>query len=65
MTEKTIWGIHMARDHGSLPIDKGYVAIGWPQIGDFSKLSPTRESFKAAYVRTYPNDKPGTVPVAD
>jgi restriction system protein len=64
MSEKTIWGIHMARDHGTLPIDKGYVAIGWREMGDFGSVSPTREAFKTAYVRSYPNEKPGKVPVA-
>jgi restriction system protein len=64
MSEKTIWGIHMARGHGTLPIDKGYVAIGWHEMGDFSAVSPTREAFKAAYIQTYPHDKPGAVPVA-
>lgn len=64
MSEKTIWGVHMARDHGTLPIDKGYVAIGWHRMGDFSQVPPTREGFKAAYVRAYPNEKPGKVPVA-
>ncbi|MCO4090745.1 MAG: restriction endonuclease [Sphingorhabdus sp.] len=64
MNERTIWGIHMARDHGTLPIDKGYVAIGWHRLGDFAQVAPTREAFKAAYVQTYPNEKPGKVPVA-
>lgn len=64
MAEKTIWGIHMARDHGTQPIDKGYIAIDWRQMGDFSQVSPTREAFKAAYLRSYPNVKPGKVPVA-
>jgi len=64
VAEMTIWGIHMARDHGSRPIDKGYVAIGWHRMGDFSQVVPTREAFKAAYVQAYPNEKPGKVPVA-
>lgn len=64
MTEKILWGIHMARDHGSLPIDEGYIAIGWHAMGDFSQVAPTREAFKTAYVRFYPNEKPGKVPVA-
>ncbi len=64
MSEKTIWGIHMARDHGSSPVDKGYVAIGWHRMGDFSQVNPTREAFKSAYVQAYPNEKPGKVPVA-
>lgn len=64
MTEKTIWGIHMARDHGSDPIDKGYIAIGWREMGDFAPIKPTRDAFKAAYTRSYPNAKRGTIPVA-
>ena len=64
MADKTIWGIHMAREHGSLPIDKGYVAIGWREMGDFSPIKHTRDAYKAAYVRSYPNAKPGKVPVA-
>jgi predicted Mrr-cat superfamily restriction endonuclease len=64
MTEKTIWGVHMSRDHGLTPIEQGYVAIGWDEMGDFSAIKPTREAFKAAYARTYPNAKPGAVPVS-
>jgi restriction system protein len=64
MAEKTIWGVHMAREHGSDPIDKGYIAIGWWEMGDFSKIRPNRDAFKAAYVQSYPNAKAGKVPVA-
>jgi restriction system protein len=64
MTEKIIWGVHMARDHGIAPIEKGYIAIGWYQLGDFSKIKPSREAFKTAYSLAYPNAKPGTIPVS-
>jgi restriction system protein len=64
MVEKTIWGVHMAREHGSDPISKGYIAIGWREMGDFSKIKPNRDAFKAAYVQSYPNAKAGKVPVA-
>jgi restriction system protein len=64
MNEKAIWGIHMAREHGSAPIEKGYIAIGWKEMGDFAPIKPAREAFKAAYARAYPSAKPGTVPVA-
>lgn len=64
MSEKSIWGIHMSREHGTAPIDKSYIAIGWHQMGDFSKIVPTREAFKAAYVATYPEAKSGKIPVA-
>lgn len=64
MTEKIIWGIHMSREHGLDPIEKGYIAIGWHAMGDLSLIKPTREAFKTAYQRTYPEAKAGTVPVA-
>jgi restriction system protein len=64
MTEKIIWGVHMAREHGIAPIEKGYIAIGWHQLGDFSKIMPSREAYKTAYSRAYPNAKPGTIPVS-
>lgn len=64
MSEKTIWGVHMSREHGLAPVEQGYVAIGWHEMGDFSAIEPTRDGFKTAYIRTYPFSKPGTVPVA-
>lgn len=64
MTDKIIWGVHMARAHGSNPVENGYVAIGWHLMGDLSTIAPTRESFKLAYVRTYPYEKPGAAPVS-
>jgi restriction system protein len=64
MSEKVIWGIHMSREHGTAPIDKSYIAIGWRQMGDFSKISPNRDAFKTAYINHYPEAKAGKVPVA-
>jgi restriction system protein len=61
MTDRTIWGIHMRREHGLAPIEQGYVAIGWREMGDLSLIQPTREAFKAAYERAYPNSKEQTV----
>ena len=48
MSENTIWGIHMRRDHGLAPIEEGYIAIGWREMGDLSLIRPTRDAFKAA-----------------
>ena len=59
-----MWGIHMARSHGSLPIEKGYVAIDWHEMGNLQQVAPNRDAYKAAYARSYPNDKEGKVPVA-
>ena len=64
MTEKTIWGIHMRRDHGAAPIEQGYAAIGWHEMGDLSKIKPTRDAFKAAYQRAYPGAGDGKMRVA-
>lgn len=61
MTDRIIWGIHMRRDHGLAPIEQGYVAIGWRQMGDLSLIKPNRDAFKAAYERAYPEAGPGTV----
>jgi restriction system protein len=61
MTEKAIWGIHMRRTHGLAPIEKSYVAIGWREMGDLSLIKRSRDAFKAAYERSYPDAGPGTV----
>jgi len=68
MTSETtgVWGIHAGRtgDADALFLQKGYIAIGWSRVGDLSKLSPDRESFKKAIAAAYPLYKPGAVPVA-
>lgn len=63
MKAKTIWGIHMPKEHGLVPVEEGYVAIGWHEMGNLRDLKPTRDAFKAAYSRTYPTAKPGEIPV--
>lgn len=63
MTEKILWGIHMAREHGLAPVEKGYVAIGWHKMGDLSAVPPHRDAFKARVAEAYPDKKPGAVPV--
>ena len=61
MTDRTIWGIHMRREHGFAPIEQGYIAIGWREMGDLSLLKPARDAFKAAYEIAYPNSKEQTI----
>lgn len=63
-TEQRIWGVHMPKEFGSDPIINGYVAIGWPDIGDLSNLAASREAFKEAYAAAMPNSKPGAIPVS-
>jgi len=61
--DRPIWGIHMSRDFGARPIEEGLVAIGWSHIGDLSKIPGDRDAFKTAVAKTYPNIKPGAIPV--
>src|ERR1700728_5288901 len=59
----TIWGIHMEWDDGAVPSNTKDIAIGWGDLGDLSALPSSREAFKAAFVKKYPNEKAGAVPV--
>jgi restriction system protein len=61
--EATIWGIHAGKtgDAEALFFKKDVVALGWPKMGDLSKLHGDRESFKKAYASTFPERKPGGV----
>lgn len=61
--EKTIWGIHMARLHGTKPIDQGFVCIGWAQVGNLESLKNNRDAFKKAVATAYPDKKAGAIPV--
>lgn len=57
--EKKVWGIHTQDD--ILFLQKSVIAIGWKSMGDLSLLKPTREAFKEAYIKAYPNSKKGAV----
>lgn len=59
----TVWGVHMVAHVGARPVDEGYVAIGWPDLGDPRQLPADREAFKAAMKDTHPDMKDGAVPV--
>lgn len=62
-SEKTLWGVHMGKHHGTDPLDKGYIAIGWPKMGDLSSLPDDREAYKTLLSEVYPDKKPGAIPV--
>ena len=47
----------------STPQETKDVAIGWQKLGDLSALSSSREAFKTAFGKAYPEEKPGAVPV--
>ncbi|MDX1995355.1 MAG: restriction endonuclease [bacterium] len=63
--EKTLWGLHAGRtgDANTLFLKQERVAIGWPEMGDLNTLFPNRDSFKTKYIKTYPAEKPGAVPL--
>lgn len=63
-SEQRIWGVHMPKEFGSDPVSKGYVAIGWPELGDLSELAPSRDAFKEAYAAAIPGTRPGSVRVS-
>lgn len=62
--ERTVWGFHMGTLHGTAPISAGYIAIGWPEIGDAGEIAANRDAFKKAYAKAIPDSKPGTIPVS-
>jgi len=61
--EKVIWGIHAGRtgDADTLFLKGGFIALGWHEMGDLSKLKADREEFKKKVSETYPSSKPGAV----
>jgi restriction system protein len=63
--EVNIWGIHGGRtgDADTLFLKKNCIAIGWQAVGDLGKLAADREAFKAKVAETYPEKKPGAIPV--
>ena len=63
MTTPTLWGLHMGAHVGDRPIAGGYVAIGWSELGDVSRLPADRDALKAEIARVYPDKKSGAIPV--
>jgi restriction system protein len=64
MSEQTIWGIHGGRtgDADTLFLKGGMIGIGWAALGDLSKLGTSRETFKEAVAKAWPEKKAGAVP---
>ena len=62
--EQVVWGLHIKNVKGDWPIENGLIAIGWHEMGDVSKIAPTRQAFKAAYAAALPHSKLGTIPVS-
>src|SRR5690348_2781843 len=64
-SEGSFWGIHGGRtgDAESLFLNKRRIGLGWMKVGDLAALKADREAFKAHLVATYPEKKPGAIPV--
>ena len=56
-----VWMVR-AGERGRLfeEFEKGYVAIGWQDMGDMSLIA-SQEEMRRAYVLAYPDNKPGSV----
>ena len=63
-SDKIVWGIHGGRmgEADTLFLQKNVIAIGWVQMGDVSKIKPTRDAYKEAFAHAYPDRKPAAVP---
>lgn len=55
MADVTIWGIHggLTGDADALFLKKNFLAIGWADLGDLSKLGASREALKEAAAKTW------------
>lgn len=65
MTEKTptIWGVHAGRlGEADAVFRQGYVALGWREMGDLSRLPSNQEEMKQEVTARLPAAKPGSVP---
>lgn len=61
--QPAVWGVHMPEHVGARAIERGYVAIGWPVLGDLRRY-PDREALKKALATGYPLEKAGSWPVS-
>lgn len=59
-----VWGIHAGKtgDADHLFLKKGFIAMGWHDMGDLGALKPDRDAFKVKVAQTYPDKKPGAIP---
>ena len=64
--ERTVWGIHAGRasEADNLFLKHNFIALGWADMGDLSKLPPTREAFKTKQMEVEPGRKSGYYPIS-
>lgn len=49
---QVLWGFHILAGGDSL-VKQGYIAVGWPDMGNLQGIAATREAFKAKVRETY------------
>ncbi len=59
----TLWGIHMPKEVGTIPIDEGFVGLGWREVGNILDIEKNRAAFKKSLSEAYPDNKKGAIPV--
>jgi len=61
--EKVVWGIHAGKtgDADTLFLKHNFIALGWPEMGDLSRIKADREEFKKKVEAVYPDSKPKTI----
>ncbi|NBB81055.1 MAG: restriction endonuclease [Verrucomicrobia bacterium] len=61
--DTVVWGVHMGGHVSDRPVESGYVAIGWQELGDLRSIPADREAFKVALRKSVRDVKDGAVPV--
>lgn len=62
----SFWGIHAGKagDADALFLKRNRIALGWPEVGDLSRVAPDREAFKAALAKAFPTKRETQVRVS-
>lgn len=65
LKESQLWGIRAGRsgEADTLFLKKDLIAIGWDELGNLSELKADRNIYKQKYTESFPDAKPGAIPV--
>ncbi|MCM3554865.1 restriction endonuclease [Janibacter melonis] len=58
-----MWGIHNDTIPADELVERGFVAIGWDDMGDLREIGNDQAAMKRAVSERYPHAKPGAIPV--
>ena len=59
--ERKLWGVHCVIEEEAMFRKNNVIAIGWHEMGDLSSLPPTREAYKCAYAKIWPESSKQSV----